>query len=744
MEKNNVCNCSSCPSGKKCATTVELPQIKLPPNAPKSIRIGLAGNPNSGKTTLFNCITGSHQKVGNYPGVTVEKKVGTRVFRDVNFTVYDLPGVYSLTAYSLDEVVTRDFIIDEKPDVIINVIDSTNIERNLFLCLQFQELGIPVVGALNMTDEAQSMGIEINATALSELLGVKMVKVCAKNNVGIETLLSTTIQESVACAFPGRGVTYGNEMESEINILVSELKSDSSFAKKYPVRWAAIKLLEKDANAQAKLEEHLNRVKIKQIVSQCISRIEQHFGRDSEIVMTEQRYAYVHGAVSETVVERGTERFPLTAIIDKVLLNRILGLPFFLFILWAIFQATFKIGAFPMRWLEHLFGFLGAAATTVLPTGFAQSLVVDGIIAGVGGVLSFVPLIIILFVFISILEDTGYMGRAAFIMDKFLHVFGLHGQSFLPMIIGFGCSVPAMMSSRTLKNPRDRIITILITPFMSCGAKLPVYILLAGAFFPKTAGNVVLSIYIIGIVLALLSSLLFRRTMLKGEATPFVMELPPYRMPTIHGILWHVWDKTSQYLKKAGTVLLAASILIWILVSFPKPSFDKAKYDDLASKYRNEHIDKGSNERIESEVSLYISKVKEDEVLENSFAGQIGRFIEPAVKPLGFDWKIGISAITGFAAKEAVVSTLGILYKTGNEENVRSATLRDALRADSMFNPLVAYVLMLFTLIVTPCFATLSMIRAEIGWKWLVFSIGYTLVLAWLLCGTVYQIGLRL
>jgi ferrous iron transport protein B len=438
-----------------------------------------------------------------------------------------------------------------------------------------------------------------------------------------------------------------------------------------------------------------------------------------------------------------------------------------------------------MGWLEILFGFLSEKAQVVIPKGIFQSLVVDGIIGGLGGVLSFVPLIILLFLFISFLEDTGYMARAAFIMDKFLHIFGLHGQSFLPMMVGFGCSVPAIMAARTLKNNRDRIITILVTPFMSCGAKLPVHILLAAAFFPKNAANVVMIIYAIGVTLALLSSLLFRKTVLKGDSTPFVMELPPYRMPTLKGIGFHVWDKTWMYLKKAGTVLFAASILSWAILTFPQLKFDEEKYSKIASDYemsinRNEikaeindivsgktdlsliEDEEEKNEKqsmkdailkgdltvedkvmeiVKTDVESYIATLQAEERLSHSIAGYIGKAIEPAIKPLGFDWKIGISAITGFAAKEIVVSTLGILYKVGTEESEESESLRDALRNDETFNPLIAFSLMLLTLIVAPCFAALATIKAEAGWKWLGFNVLYTTVLAWVLCFAVFQIG---
>jgi ferrous iron transport protein B len=397
----------------------------------------------------------------------------------------------------------------------------------------------------------------------------------------------------------------------------------------------------------------------------------------------------------------------MTETIDQVLLNRVIGFPVFLFILWSVFQITFTLGAYPMGWIDAFFGGLSSTVTALLPDGILRSLIVDGMIAGVGGVSSFIPLIVLLFMFISILEDSGYMSRAAFIMDKFLHMFGLHGQSFLPMIVGVGCSVPAVMAARTLKNMRDRVITVMVTPFMSCGAKLPVYVLLAGAFFPKNAGTVVLSMYIIGASLALFSSLLFRKTVLRGESTPFVMELPPYRLPTVKGILWHVREKTLGYLKKAGLVLLPASMLIWAVTTFPKPAVETTK----------------------------------DVAMARSFAGQFGKVMTPLLAPIGFDWKIGIAAVTGFAAKEMVVSTMGVLYRVEADADEKSDSLRQALQRDPAFRPLVAFVLMLFMLIVVPCVASLTVIYSEIGWRWLLFAVTYWTVLAWTLCFTVFQVG---
>jgi ferrous iron transport protein B len=703
----------------------------------KTIRVGLAGNPNTGKTTIFNALTGSNQRVGNYAGVTVEKKEGRVVRGDTEIVVWDLPGIYSLTSYSIDEMITRDFILDERPDVIINVLDATNLERNLYLCLQFVELGLPVIGALNVIDQAESMGIRIDEKRLGELLGFPIVRTVGPRGKGLDHLLDRVeavhdLWRSAAAApasgrsaprrspgldEPGRPTgapihlpVYSHQVESAIRAIGDLLESDSGFAAVNPCHWLAAKLLEKDANARQRLAAHPARQVAEAEIDRHIRAIERESGRDAEIVLSEQRYAWIHGAVREAVSKVEAPQ-PLTEKIDAVLLNRFLGLPIFLGILWLIFQATFTIGAIPQGWLEQLFSWMGDGVRQLVPPGLLQSLLADGIIAGVGGVLSFLPLVVILFMFISILEDTGYMARAAFIMDKFLHLFGLHGQSFLPMMVGFGCSVPAVMAARSLKSPRDRIVTILVIPFMSCGAKLPVYVLLAGTFFSAWAGTMVLAMYVIGIFLAMVSALIFRKTVLRGLSTPFVMELPPYRTPTARGILRQVGDKSAQYFKKAGTVILAAAILIWAITTFPAPP-ENAPGDPITY----------------------------------SVAGQIGKAIEPAFKPLGFDWKIAIATVTGFAAKEVVVSTLGVLYSVDDKNAITEgddaeAPLRVALRADPAYNPLVGFTLMLFTLVLAPCFAAQATIRAELGWKWLGFYVAYSILAAWGLCFAVYQIG---
>ncbi|MBU0935849.1 MAG: ferrous iron transport protein B [Spirochaetes bacterium] len=689
-----------------------------------SYLIALAGNPNCGKTTIFNAITGAHHKVGNYPGVTVEKREGQRRYKGYDLRIVDLPGTYSLTAYSPDEMAARDFLLTEKPDAVIDVMDSSNIERHLYLCMQFRELGVPVIGALNMADEAEAAGVLIDAAQLSNLMGMPFVRTVGSKGRGVENLLDATVDlleklqrdgpEASAAAALSHRMHYGPELEDKLHELCTLLQQDSAFVAAFPVRWLAIKLLEKDQDAYKRLKGHKDEALIVPKAIAAAQWLEKHFGRDAEIVVSEQRYAFVHGAVRETVSKKPLLVQTVTENIDKVLMNRFLGLPIFIGVMWLVFRLTFALGEAPVGWLESLFGWLGGVAGRVIPEGFFQALVVDGIIGGIGGVFSFVPLIIILFFLLSILEDTGYMARVAFITDKFLHLFGLHGQSFLPMILGFGCSVPAIMATRTLRSTRDRIVTSMIIPFMSCGAKLPVYVLLAGAFFPQNPSLAVMTIYGVGVALAFLSALLFKSTLLRGEPTPFVMELPPYRAPTWSGLFWHVGEKTLTYVKKAGTVILAASVLIWALTTFPV--------------LPEASVPAGLPE---AEVSRL--------ALEHSIAGSLGRVIEPLVRPLGFDWRIGIAVITGFAAKEVVVSTLGVMYAAGSAED--SIALTAAMQADPLFSPLVAFSLMLFILIIPPCFAALATLKAELGWKWLGVSVGYMLTVGWLLTFAVYSLG---
>lgn len=683
----------------------------------KTINVALAGNPNSGKTTLFNALTGSYQHVGNYPGVTVEKKAGKRNHRGYEITFVDLPGTYSLGSYSLEEKVARDYIVNEKPDLIIDVIDASNLERNLYLALQLIELGVPLVVALNMSDEVERQGIAIDKINLSHLLNAKTVSTIASQEKGIEQLLDSVIETFENPSSREIKVNYGHEMEHAIKFISDSIQQSDKQKTKYPVRWLSLKLLENDPEILEMFASDSEPLKIAKAQSSKISKL---LGDDPELIAADRRYGFVAGIYRDSVRSIRKSRKDMTEKIDSVLADRVLGFPIFLLMMWLTFQLTFVLGVYPMSWIDSGFNYLGGFMISVLPDSWLRSLIVDGIIGGVGGVVIFLPNILFLFLAIAFLEDTGYMARAAFIMDKVMHAIGLHGKSFVPMLIGFGCTVPAIMATRTLDTPKDRILTMLVTPLMSCGAKLPVYILLAGAFFPNNAGTMIFLIYLMGIGLAILMAFIFSKTIFKGPSTPFVMELPPYRIPTLKSVLLHMWHRARMYIRKAGTIILAASMVMWFLLS----------YSPLGSLQPYSPSDNSIDNRI-----------IESQKIENSYAGFMGKAIEPALKPLGFNWRIGVALISGLVAKEVVVSTLGTVYALG-ETDSDSVELKDALRSDSNLTPLAAFALMLFVLIYVPCIASISVIYRESGsFKWALFTVGYTLVLAWIVTFTVYQAG---
>lgn len=687
--------------------------------------IALAGNPNSGKTTVFNELTGSHQHVGNYPGVTVEKKEGDREFRGRQLHFVDLPGTYSLTAYSLEEIVARDFILREKPDVVVDVVDASNLERNLYLASMFIELDVPVVLALNMMDLAEARGKKIDVALLSELLGLPVVPLVARKGRGLEELLETV----VAAADHGRPrevhINFGPELEQHIGELAAEIEKtgvtcdptcDLAHPEKgLPARWIAIALLENDSQFRERvLETGEPGEHVVAVADQARRHLEEIIGDDAEIAIADRRYGFVSGACREAVITTQQERIDWSARVDSVLTNRLLGLPVFFAFMWIMFEGVFRLGNPLMNLLDLLFSKLNWLVKGYLPPGELQSLLADGVIGGVGGVLVFLPNILLLFVAISIFEDSGYMSRAAFVVDRIMHHVGLHGKSFISMLIGFGCSVPAVLATRTLENPRERLITILIVPLMSCGARLPVYILLAGAFFaPETAGKMIFLIYVLGVFLALGMARLFSRYLLPGPPTPFVMELPPYRLPTLKGTLIHMWERGWLYVKKAGTTILAMSIVMWFLLSHPilppNPALTPAQQGEAQ--------------------------------LSRSYAGYIGRAIEPVMRPLGFDYKITMGLVAGFAAKEIIVSTFGTVYSL-EEADASSGQLREALRQDPVFSPLVAFTLMVFVLIYIPCVSTVAAIyRETCSWKWTGFAVAYTCLLAWIVSFVVYQGG---
>ena len=696
--------------------------------------IALAGNPNAGKTTIFNQLTGAHQKVGNWSGVTVEKKEGRLTHKGQEITVVDLPGIYSLTAYSVEEIVARDFILEEHPDVVVDIIDASNLERNLYLAVQLIELNIPLVFAMNMTDVARSRGITIDYDHLSRLLGVPIVQTVGTRGEGIKELLDTVIEVARGEDPVSRHIhiNYGNDIEEEILKIRQVLKKDPDFNSRYYPRWLAVKLLEQDRQVIEKLKESCRVAdEVLAQVEKSRKRLTEIFEEDPETVIAEARYGFIAGALKETMKMSPVQKKTISDRIDQVVTNRLLGFPIFVLFMYLLFHATFSLGGIATEWIETAVDLTGRLAAHLLPDGLMKDMIIDGVISGVGGVIVFLPNILILFLGISLLEDTGYMARAAFIMDRIMHTLGLHGKSFIPLLMGFGCNVPAIMAARTLETRRDRLLTILINPLMSCSARLPVYILIAGAFFPKNAGNVIFGIYVLGIVLAVVLGQLFSKTLFKGQTAPFVLELPPYRMPTLKSVLLHMWEKTKVYLQKMGGVVLAFSIVIWFLGAFPQDIDYSMDYDAEMSaiEHRMEAAGKESPDyqQLASRLSALRFK-KEEERLSKSYIGQIGRFIEPVIEPLGFDWKLGISLVTGFVAKEVVVSTLGVLYQTEDED---FAGLKRALK-ESGIDRATALAFMAFVLIYVPCMVTVITIWRETGsMGWTLFSVSYLMVLAW-------------
>jgi ferrous iron transport protein B len=677
-----------------------------------TLTIALAGNPNSGKTTIFNALTGAHQHVGNYPGVTVEKKHGVCHHKGVRIDVVDLPGTYSLTAYSVEELVARNFIIDEHPDVVVDIVDASNVERNLYLATQLIELDVPLVLAFNMSDVAKRRGLVFDIPRLSQLLGVGIVPMVGSRNEGVEALLDTVIDTARTRATPGpRRIRYGAEVEEELARIEALLDTDCRALARYGKRWLALKLLENDKE----ITEMVHTPAVLEAVRLSRAHLSAIFGEDAEIIIAERRYGSISGACQEAVQSSTELRHDMPDKADAVLTHPILGLPIFIVLMYLVFQLTFTAGEYPMRWLEAFFAFAARMVTAVWPgePGPLHSLVVDGVLGGVGGVLIFLPNILLLFLAIAFLEDTGYMARAAFIMDQIMHKIGLHGKSFIPMLIGFGCSVPAIMATRILENQRNRIATIMVIPLISCGARFPIYMMIIPTFFPNHKGLVLSSIYFIGIIIAIVLAWLLRLTLLKGETIPFVMELPPYRLPTIRGLLTHMWQRAWLYVRKAGTVILAISIVIWAATSYPKP--DSRALGDLPPE----------------EVRMI--------ELRHSVVGRIGKTLAPVLEPLGFDWRISTSLVGAFAAKEVFVSQMDIMYAVG-ELKAGGEALRARIQAD--YTPLQGFCVMLFCLISMPCVATIAMTRQETGsWRWALLQLFGLTILAYIITFAVYQVG---
>ncbi len=711
----------------------------------RTINVALVGNPNCGKTSLFNIASGAHEHVGNYSGVTVDAKEGFFDFQGYHFRIVDLPGTYSLSAYTPEELYVRKHIIEETPDVIINVADSSNLERNFYLTTQLIDMNVRMVIALNMYDELESSGNKLDYIKLSQLIGVPMIPTVCRRGEGIDQLFHVIIgiyeggdflsqkgeirseiledlrdwhktyvpdhefgsHKEEEDARP-RGymrhihINHGPELERSIEEVKKAISQNEDIRHKYSTRFLSIKLLENDKEIENFISTLPNGKEIIAIRNKETLRIRKVMNEDSEQAITDAKYGFITGALKETFTDNHLEKEQTTRVIDSIVTHRIWGYPIFFLFLYIMFEGTFVLGDYPMQGIEWLVDQLGNLIRNNMAEGPLKDLLIDGIIGGVGGVIVFLPNILILYFFISILEDSGYMARAAFIMDKIMHRMGLHGKSFIPLIMGFGCNVPAIMATRTIEDRKSRLITMLVNPLMSCSARLPIYLVMIGAFFPNCASFMLLCIYTAGILLAVIMARIFSKFLVKGEDSPFVMELPPYRMPTSKSIMRHTWEKGAQYLKKMGGIIMIASIIIWFLGYYPRHD----TYESVA------------------------------EQQENSYIGQIGKAIEPVIKPLGFDWKLGIGLISGVGAKELVVSTLGVLYT--NEGDVENVNLSNRIP----ITPLVALAYMLFVLIYFPCIATFAAIKQESGsWKWAIFTAGYTTGLAWLIAFTVFQIG---
>ncbi len=731
----------------------------------KSITVALVGNPNSGKTTLFNYASGGHEHVGNYGGVTVTAKEGQFNFRGYRITLVDLPGTYSISAYSPEERYVQQYLAEKMPDVVINVVAASNLERNLYLTTQLIDMNLRTVVALNMYDEMVAAGDQLDYKALGKLLGIPFVPTVASKRQGLERLMEMAVrlyeggdvldtegrlipsaqhdtlldhyhhdveiphhhsageqlsdlegEQEVQQTVRHIHINYGEHLEQSIARLKPFVAAEHALTALFPPRYWSLKLLEKDPDAEAFVSKQPSAGTLLEARDKETARLLPLLGGDMESYVTDAKYGFIAGALRETYREGKTgDKYRRTSEIDAVVTSKYLGYPLFLLFMFAMFQCTFWLGQYPMNWIESGMGWLGGVVSEAMAPGPLRDLLSDGIIGGVGGVLVFLPNILILYFFISLMEDTGYMARAAFIMDKIMHRMGLHGKSFIPLIMGFGCNVPAVMAARTIENRNSRLITILVNPFMSCSARLPVYLLLAGAFFPSHAGLVLFGLYFTGIVLAVIVAKLFKRVLFRKDETPFVMELPPYRVPTTRTILVHTWEKGKQYLKKMGTIILLASIVIWFLGYYPRPDVRGGQAESPM------------------------------EQQENSYIGRIGHAIEPVMAPCGFDWKMSVALLSGLAAKEVVVSTLGVLYTGSSDDN--PAALSEHIKADTradgspVFTPVVALCFMLFVLIYVPCIATIVAIKNETGgWKWALFSVGYTLLLAWLAAFVVFQL----
>lgn len=727
----------------------------------KIINIALVGNPNCGKTTLFNKATGSTEHVGNYSGVTVDAKKSKTKHKGYKFNVTDLPGTYSLTAYTPEELYVRKHILDEVPDIVVNVIDASNLERNLYLTSRLIDMDIKVVIALNMYDELKKQGDKFNYIELGRMLGIPIIPTVAAIGVGVDNLFDKIIDvyEDKDETVRHIHINYGKAFEKAITELQTKIRinENTELISKVAPRFIALNLLEKDIKTSEVVKNLKNSDTILKTSKTYIQKIESNLKEDTETLITDARYGFIHGALKETFKPGSKKKHEHTKIIDSFLTHRLFGIPIFILFMWLMFQGTFVLGEYPMNWLSSGVAFISEIVQQYVPQGMLKDLIIGGVINGVGGVIVFLPNILLLFFFISIMEDTGYMSRAAFITDRVMHKIGLHGKSFIPLIMGFGCNVPAIMATRTLESRNDRLLTMLINPFMSCSARLPVYLIVIGAVFPSNAGTVLFLIYSTGILLSIIVAKFFKKVIFKSKDAPFVMELPPYRKPVLKVSLKHMWNKGSQYLQKMGGIILIASIIIWALGYFPTQTKNTESFNTKIEQLskQNKQIMAENGNTPDYVIIDKIQKIKIEKEADRqkySYIGKIGRFIEPVIKPLGFDWKIGVSLVSGIAAKEIVVSTMGVLYSANSEDENLGEVLKNKIRThvyDSgskkgklVFTPLTAVSFLIFILVYFPCIAVIIAIKKESGsWKWALFTAGYTTALAWVLSFSVYQIG---
>lgn len=697
----------------------------------KEINIALIGNPNCGKTSLFNLVSGAHEHVGNYSGVTVGAKAGYINYKGYRLNIVDLPGTYSLSAYSPEELYVSRYLKEETPDVIVNVTVASNLERNLYLTTELIDMNRSMVVALNMYDELERSKTKLDHENLGKLLGVPMVPTTASTGKGVYDLLDTVIEvyEMRNPDVRHIHVWLGNEIERSVTKLKDVLKGDPTLSQHFSPRYLAIKLLEKDQETERLLSENKNFKSWIALRDEESKRIEKTLKEDPSSAIASAKYGFISGALHETMEGASKIKEKATEIIDAFVTNKLFGFPIFIFLMWLMFWATFSLGSYPMEWIEMGVAYLADAVSTYMPDGSLKDLIVDGVIGGVGGVIVFLPNILILYLFISFMEDSGYMARVAFIMDKLMHKIGLHGKSFIPLVMGFGCNVPAIMSSRIIESKSSRIITILITPFMSCSARIPIYVLLVGCFFPQYGSLVFLGLYLLGIIFAILTARLLRRFWFKEDETPFVMELPPYRIPTAKATLRNMWSKAKQYVQKMGGLILVASIIIWALSYFPRHTHESLLNSEVAAQYE---------QAVNQEA--FLNEYQQ----EHSYLGKIGKLTEPLVEPLGFDWKVSVSLLAGSAAKEVVVSTLGVLYTGQDDEVLLSQKLKanNPLTGKPNFTAISALAFLVFVLIYFPCIATIAAIVRETGsWLYGFFSIIYNTALAWILAFIVFQIG---